>query len=357
MCIAYGFGAIESYGYNAGTNVKDLYQYITLQNQYAAVNFPATCKGTPLNLFITLPYQPLSLDWDFANNPGIIPNANISNKSPVADSVFVKDGRTLNVFKLPGQYTFTSIGTVPIKVTANNPSPDGCSGLQEINYDVIVYDSPKANFTITQSGCVTDDLKFFDATIGSGRPTVKWKWDFGDNTFDNVKDPVKRYSSAATGSFPVRLISLSEIGCIADTTITVAISTVPQVKFGIADTICAGKTIVLSDSSSNVVGSIVKWFWDYGDGVYDTVLIKANRSHSYSSLGSKTASLKVETNTGCKSAVASKNIIIHPIPVAGFILPEICLSDSYAEFRDTSTIASAQLIVGYGISEILFLVI
>ncbi len=343
MCIAYGFGTVESYGYNAGTNVKDLYQYITLQNQYASVNYPATCKGTPLNLFITLPYLPLSLDWNFANNPGISPNTNVTNKSPVPDSVFVKDGRTLNVFKLSGQYTFTSIGTVPIKVTANNPSSDGCSGLQEINYDVIVYDSPKANFTFTQSGCVIDDIKFFDATIGSGRPTVKWKWDFGDNTFDNVKEPIKKYTSAATGSFPVRLISISDIGCIADTTIILAVSTVPQVKFGIADTICAGITIVLSDSSTNEVGSIVKWYWDYGDGVFDTVLTNGNRSHSYASLGSKTASLKVETNTGCKTAVASKNIIIHPIPVAGFILPEVCLSDSYAEFRDTSTIASSSI--------------
>ena len=343
MCIAYGFGAVESYGYNAGTNVKDLYQYITLQSPYASINYPATCKGTPINLSITLPYLPLSLVWDFANNSGISPNTNVVNNSPLPDSIFVKDGRTLNVFKLPGKYNFTVKGALPIKVTANNPSSDGCSGLQEINYDVIVYDSPKANFTITQSGCVTDDLKFFDATIGSGRPTVNWKWDFGDNTFDNVNEPVKRYSSAAPGSFPVKLISINDIGCIADTTIAVDISTVPQVKFGIADTICAGKTIVLSDSSSNAVGSIVKWYWDYGDGVYDTVLTKANRTHSYSSLGSKTASLKVETNTGCKSAVASKNIIIHPIPVAGFILPEVCLSDSYAEFRDTSTIVSSSI--------------
>ena len=340
VCIAYGFGAVESYGYNAGTNVKDLYQYVTLQNQNASVNFPATCKGTPLNLSITLPYLPLSLMWDFANNTGISPNANITNSAPIPDSIFVKDGRTLNVFKLPGQYTFTAKGTFPIKVTVNNPTADGCSGLQEINYDVIVYDSPKANFTITNSGCVTDDIKFFDATNGNGRATVKWNWDFGDNTLANVKDPVKKYSSAATGSYPVKLTSINDIGCLADTTILVAISTVPQVAFGISDTICAGKTIVFSDSSSNVVGNIVKWYWDYGDGVKDTVLSKANRSHSYSPWGSKTASLKVETNTGCKTAVNSKNIIIHPIPVAGFILPGgICLPADSARFTNASSLA------------------
>ena len=344
MCIAYGFGAVESYGYNAGTNVKDLYQYITLRSQYASVNFPATCKGTPVNLSITLPYLPTSLVWDFANNAGVSPNINVINNAPVPDSVFVRDGRTVNVFKLPGLYNFTVKGTVPIKVIANNPSPDGCSGLQEINYDVLVYDAPKANFTITQTGCVTDDVKFFDATIASGRPTVKWNWDFGDATVDRVKDPVKRYSNAAPGSFAVKMISINDIGCIADTTIPIAISTVPKAQFLMTDTICTNKVIELTDSSSNEVGTIVKWYWDYGDGVFDTLQTKSNRSHSYNLSGSKTVTLKVVTNTGCKSLVASKNIVIHPNPIAGFISPEVCLSDSYADFKDTSSIATSTIV-------------
>ncbi len=32
--IAYGYGQYESYGYNAGTNIKDLYQFLTLQNPF-----------------------------------------------------------------------------------------------------------------------------------------------------------------------------------------------------------------------------------------------------------------------------------------------------------------------------------
>jgi hypothetical protein len=30
--IAYGYGIKESYGYNAGTNIKNLYEFITVQN-------------------------------------------------------------------------------------------------------------------------------------------------------------------------------------------------------------------------------------------------------------------------------------------------------------------------------------
>jgi len=43
--IAYGFGSAESYGYNAGTNIKDLYAPI-FQNPYSRLDFAATCVGS-----------------------------------------------------------------------------------------------------------------------------------------------------------------------------------------------------------------------------------------------------------------------------------------------------------------------
>jgi hypothetical protein len=87
--IVYGYGVVESYGYNGGTNVIDLYQHITINNPYASVNFPATCKNTPFNFSITFPYQPTSLIWDFGGNPNLSPNANDTIINPVYDSTYV----------------------------------------------------------------------------------------------------------------------------------------------------------------------------------------------------------------------------------------------------------------------------
>lgn len=58
--IAYGFGNAESYGYSAGTNLKDLYQFISINNKYAIVNFPAGCKNSPLQIChdISVPAPP-----------------------------------------------------------------------------------------------------------------------------------------------------------------------------------------------------------------------------------------------------------------------------------------------------------
>ena len=342
--ISYGFGSAESYGYSAGTNVVDLYQYVTIQNQYATVNFPSTCKGTPFKFSITLPYQPTSLLWDFNNNPNLTPNTNVSNTSPVADSSFVKDGRTLYVYKLTTDYTFTATGTYPIKVTANNPTPDGCSGLQEINYDVQVFDKPIADFTYTHAGCVTDTVKFFDATNGFTRPTVKWKWEFGDATLDIIKNPKKLYTSAGTGTYNVKFTSYTDIGCISDTTKPLAISSVPNAKFGISDTTCAGKTIFFTDSSTIAVGTIVKWYWDYGNSVTEIVTSMATpRSQTYNTPGSYTITLIAESNTGCKSIVFSKTIIVRPNPVTDFTLPIVCLPVGAAQFNNLTTISDGTI--------------
>jgi hypothetical protein len=43
IAIAYGYGNYESYGYNAGTSVRDLSQVIEVNNVYGTAPFPSTC--------------------------------------------------------------------------------------------------------------------------------------------------------------------------------------------------------------------------------------------------------------------------------------------------------------------------
>ena len=144
--IAYGFGNVESYGYNAGTNVKDQYQYISIQNQYATVNFPATCRNTPFVFSMTFPYQPTQIQWVFGaalNGMGI---ADVTIPSPTPTSTIVVNGKTLYVYQLTGTYTIPTAGTYQILVKAINSTPDGCSGEQLIPFDLVVYPTPVADF-------------------------------------------------------------------------------------------------------------------------------------------------------------------------------------------------------------------
>ena len=72
--IAYGYGAAESYGYNAGTNIRDLLNFITPINPLNISNTPTACANTPFYFSITYPYQPTSIYWDFHGfqNPNVI---------------------------------------------------------------------------------------------------------------------------------------------------------------------------------------------------------------------------------------------------------------------------------------------
>lgn len=335
IAVAYGLGNVESYGYNAGTSVKDLYQFVSLKNEYATVDFPATCKNTPFFYSITLPYNATSLTWDFSNNPNLSPNNTVVNNAPVADSTFTRDGRTLYVYRLKAVYSFSAIGTYPVKVTANNPTPDGCSGFQEIDYDVVVYDPPTGDFSIFNNGCVTDSLRFKDATNGNTRPVVKWKWNFGDQTMDSVKNPFKKYTTA--GTYNVKLQSITDIGCIADTTKTITITPQPAAFFKAAGLTCVNNTITFTDSSTVSQGNIVKWYWNFGNGQTIISTTNAAQNTTYTTAGKYVATLQAETNTGCKSNVFTKEITVYPNPAVKFSLPVVCLPGGVAKFNNSST--------------------
>ena len=87
--IAYGYGNAESYGYNAGTNIKDIYQFVSVNNQYATVNFAAACKGAPFFLSMTFPYQPTQIIWQLN---GLFPDDTIN--SPLYNSTTIVNGKT-----------------------------------------------------------------------------------------------------------------------------------------------------------------------------------------------------------------------------------------------------------------------
>ncbi len=340
--IAYGYGNFESYGYNAGTNIKDLYTYISLQNQFDLVNIPSTCTNTNFLLAITLPYQPTSITWDFSGAASSLsPNANVVISSPVADSSFIKDGKTLYVYKIPGSYAFTTAGNFPIKIINVNPTADGCSGQQEIIFNVQVGAPPTADFNFSHSGCFTSPVQFTDNTYGSGRLLKKWFWNFGDATTDTLQNPLKTYS--ASGVFQVKLKAVNDIGCSNEIIKPFTIEPQPTAKFGVSDTVCTGTIVKFTDSSTITSGSIVKWRWAFGPG--DSVINTTNSpvTKVYNTSGSFTVTLVVENSSGCKSTVFSKTFFVNSLPVPNFDMPGVCLPAGIAQFTNLSTIAGGNI--------------
>lgn len=341
--IAYGYGIKESYGYNAGTNIKNLYQFITVQNPYAISN--TACTNNPFLLSVTLPYQPTSLVWDFSNNPNLTPSQNITVNNPVADSSYAADGRTLYVFKLKGAFTFNAAGAYPVKIFANNQSSDGCNGQQEIDYDIQVLPPPVADFTINHTGCAGDTVRFLDASNGNGNAIVKWQWNFADQTTDTVMNPSKIYKDA--GTYNVKLTSINDIGCFADVIKPFTLTQPPMAKFGFSSPNCVNNAISFTDSSTASEGNIVKWYWNFGDGNTSTNTTSAAVLKTYDKAGIYTVKLAVQLDNGCKSDTAQQIVTIVPSPVTNFLLPEICVNDPAATFTDSSYIPGGGGVLTY----------
>ena len=342
--LAYGYADAESYGYSAGANVKDLYQFISIENEFATVNFPATCKNAPFYFQNVFPYQPTQIKWVFGAALNAMGIADVTVPNPVYDSSWIVNNRQVYRYSLPAVYSIPVTGTFPIKVIANNPTSDGCSGEQEIDYDLQVFNAPAADYNFNTNGCVNSPVNFTDISNTGGRAIIQWRWNFGDASTSSIQNPNHTY--AVPGSYNTSLSVITDIGCVSDSAKkTVSLTSPPVAKFGISQPGCAGKAITFSDSSTvNIGGSIIKWLWDFGDGS-TPVVASSNISqiHTYSAAGNFNATLKVESSTGCESSVFSKPIVIGALPEAGFITPEICLADPFAPFIDASKISTGNI--------------
>lgn len=335
--IAYGYGDHESYGYNAGTNLKDLYNFIQPINPLNITGTNSACACTPFYLSVTYPFQPISLFWDFKGFQS--PNASVSN--PIADTTFLINGKQVWRYKLPTPYTYCPAGNYPISITAGTPGTDGCGNTQIKDDTLFIRNTPTPDFNWIHNGCVTDSVRFSDISVYDDAVfSYQWTWDFGDGITSTEHNPVHKYD--ATGIYNVKFSLITNIGCISTIfTKQITVTEVPLAKFGISNPLCQDKPVTFSDSSSIAApGTIKFWYLDYGDGKKDTLLNNANHLHTYTSTGLQTATLVIETPSGCTSLPFDKTFTVHPNPAVNFNMPaSVCLPYDLTQFTDVSSIA------------------
>ena len=332
--IAYGYGSVESYGYNAGTNVKDLSQAIQVDNLLGTVNFPATCRNSPFSMAISLSYQPTQITWRVAEIP-----LDTTILNPVADSTWIQGGRTLYRYSLRKELRIQRLGSYPVKVTTNNPTLDGCGNFQDIDYDLDVFERPSTAFDFSTTGCFADSVRLLDKTTQTGgRPIIKWIWDLGDGTKSTIPQPAHLFATG--GNKTIKLALVTDVGCVSDTAErTVALSARPIPNFTISQPTCEGLPLTITDASQTFGAIVNRWYWGVGAGMVDSVSVGTPRLMSFPTAGTYPVSLALRSSTGCLSTVKATDIVINPKPKAGFILPEVCVNDAVALFRDTSSVA------------------
>jgi len=183
------------------------------------------------------------------------------------------------------------------------------AGLTGLGYCGPPNDPPTANFTYLPSYPYKDDIiQFTDTSYDLEKSVVSWWWDFGDNYYSDLQNPVHCYYDE--GVYDVNLTIEDNNGA-ADSiikTITVAYENIPPVSDpngpynGIA-----GDNINFDGSGSyDTDGTIVNYTWDFRDsetGYGMTV------DHSYAIAGEYNVILIVTDDDGAKNKKVTSAVV------------------------------------------------
>ncbi|MGF7072969.1 PKD domain-containing protein [Mucilaginibacter sp. 3215] len=331
--IAYGFGRTESYGYAAGTNLKNLNEFITLRNPANNSTQANGCTGIYYKLQLTLPFQTNKITWDLKNGtPPVI----INNPTPTGS--IVKDSKVLYTYEYPEHKAYSD-GDYSVVATVFNPVADECGSNEDIEFDFNISVPPVVKFSFANT-CFGSDVKFIDQSTSGTRQIKTWHWDFGDGMTDVVQNPTHKYTQP--GYYLVTLFVTNENGC-GETSdpIKVHISRPPLALFSYSAPGCAGQEVTFTDKSTSAEGEIVSWQWDFGDGTPVEIITDKNPfNHKYNTPGDYLVKLTVTNDNGCTSNIAPLPVKVCPVPVVDFLLPDAC-EDDFVQFIDQSTIADA----------------
>jgi len=111
------------------------------------------------------------------------------------------------------------------------------------------------------------------------------------------------------------------------------------------DNICAGASANFVSNSNISTGSITSYEWFFGSGLSSGVTASSSINRLYVNAGSYQTSLIVTSNQGCKDT-ASKQIQVHPRPVASYTVGNVCRGTS-STFTSTSSVAAGSNINEY----------
>ncbi|PJA07555.1 MAG: hypothetical protein COX70_06240 [Flavobacteriales bacterium CG_4_10_14_0_2_um_filter_32_8] len=171
-------------------------------------------------------------------------------------------------------------------------------------------------------------------------------WDFGDpfSSSDNSTLVNPTYSYPSIGTYIVMLVAQAGTPC-ADTiydTLTVS-GIVPD--FTYTDSICVNNPVNFFDTSVPTSNATTNsWDWDFGD---TGAAVIPTPTHTYTSSGTYSIQLIVETTTGCIDSI-SKNIFVQPLPQAITTDTFACMSNPITNLNGSVSGASGGLWIGSG---------
>jgi PKD repeat protein len=242
------------------------------------------------------------------------------------------DGTTFTGLTSPG-HIYLVPGSYYVQMTAYNDIQ--CTG--SFGDTVVVYPLPQAAF-VTTNLCSGSDV-IFDGTLSSvsGDSLTSWLWNF--DGLGTASDSIAAFTFAQSGTYDVTLITGTIHGCTDTIVNPVTILQAPDFDFTFTDP-CLGGTSVFTFISNITPAPSATMLWDFGDGSLSSLQAPI---HTYGSADTFDVKLQVTYASNLCSSQLVKQLIIKPIPDAGFAVINNCVNLPL-NLTDTSSVMSGSIV-------------
>ncbi|MFA5212285.1 MAG: PKD domain-containing protein, partial [Methanoregula sp.] len=163
--------------------------------------------------------------------------------------------------------------------------------------------APVANFTSrTESNDYLSPVWFTDT---SANVPQAWYWDFGDGNTSTEQNPTHTYSTPGTYTVNLTVTNYRGTDTVTKTGyITKIISPAPVADF--TANVISGVSPLLVQFTDQSTGTVINWFWDFGDGTNST---SQNPTHWYAP-GMYSVNLTVANSDSSKSLLKTGYITV-----------------------------------------------
>jgi gliding motility-associated-like protein len=222
--------------------------------------------------------------------------------------------------------------TYQIRMTAHSGNSNICANT--VTKTVTIHQSPQVQFTTIPGICNdTTSRQMIQATeIGSVPGTFKFSGTGISST--GLFTP----NSVTAGTYPIKYVYTTAYTCADSAIKSITIWPSPIAKWGTTAILCEKNIIGFTDSSIANYSNIVHRYWNFGNGT-DTIFSNTTTfNKQYNSANNYSVSLRVMTDSGCRSTFNIQNFKVNSLPTVDFNLPIICLPDGKGTFVNLTTI-------------------
>lgn len=234
------------------------------------------------------------------------------------------DGATATVQN--PSHTYTANGTYRISLTATDTNGTAKSTVYGTVTVAALVPTLTAAFTVSSAGYTAT---FKDTSTDVNGTLHAWSWNFGDGSSSTLQNPTHAYPSAGTYT---AVLTVTDINGTTSATTSQKFAIKAPVVTASFTQVTTNLSVALTDTSTDVGGTLASWAWNFGDSHTSTL---QSPTHLYQAGGDYTIALTVTDADGITSSSTSQIVAPKP-PVMTASFSAVATGLSVA-FTDTST--------------------